>query len=370
MGAMGDGTNAAGELADRFWVGLLEIEPILGTWVGDERYDDRLPDPSEEGLARRKEFFGGALSDLEKIDTAGVDEDLRTTLDILETGSRRELKAIEHRIDRFSVVTHLFGPGNLLAEIASLQRADTPERFERFVGRLSAVPEYLDVTGRVAEEAVKAGQVAPGLVVDRSIGQVERLLALDPSDSPAMGPLEEASAEQRDRVMSVLRDQVWPAYRRYLDVLREYRPAARDTIGLLALPGGDAIYAAQVEGYTSLPLDPNEVHRTGQEELARVLEGRLASARALGYEDVETAVAEYTASGRDTAKSREEMVEVVRGQVERSWEAAPRYFGRLPNANCDVRPVEEFREQDMPGAFYVSPSADGSRAGVYYVCVV
>jgi uncharacterized protein (DUF885 family) len=167
--------------------------------------------------------------------------------------------------------------------------------------------------------------------------------------------------------MSVLRDQVWPAYRRYLDVLREYRPAARDTIGLVALPGGDAIYAAQVEGYTSLPLDPNEVHRTGQEELARVLEGRLASARTLGYEDVETAVAEYTASGRDTAKSREEMVEVVRGQVERSWEAAPRYFGRLPNANCDVRPVEEFREQDMPGAFYVSPSADGSRAGVYYV---
>ena len=364
---MGDGTNAAGELAERFWEGLLEIEPILGTWVGDERYDDRLPDPSEEGLARRKEFFGGALADLEKIDAAGLDEDLRTTLDILETGSRRELKAIEHRIDRFSAVTHLFGPGNLLAEIASLQRADTPERFERYVGRLSAVPEYLDVTGRVAEEAVKAGQVAPGLVVDRSIGQVERLLALDPSDSPAMGPLEEASAEQRDRVMSVLRDQVWPAYRRYLDVLREYRPAARDTIGLVALPGGDAIYAAQVEGYTSLPLDPNEVHRTGQEELARVLEGRLASARTLGYEDVETAVAEYTASGRDTAKSREEMVEVVRGQVERSWEAAPRYFGRLPNANCDVRPVEEFREQDMPGAFYVSPSADGSRAGVYYV---
>jgi uncharacterized protein (DUF885 family) len=364
---MGDGASAAGELAERFWEGLLEIEPILGTWVGDERYDDRLPDPSEEGLARRKEFFGGALADLEKIDTAGLEEDLRTTLDILETGSRRELKSIEHRIDRFSAVTHLFGPGNLLAEIASLQRADTPERFERYVGRLSAVPGYLDATGRVAEEAVKADQVAPSLVVDRSIGQVERLLALDPSDSPAMGPLEEASAEQRDRVMSVLRDQVWPAYRRYLDVLREYRPAARDTIGLLELPGGDAIYAAQVEGYTSLPLDPNLVHRTGQEELARVLEGRLASARALGYEDVETTVAEYTASGRDTAKSREEMVEVVRGQVERSWEAAPRYFGRLPNANCDVRPVEEFREQDMPGAFYVSPSADGSRAGVYYV---
>jgi uncharacterized protein (DUF885 family) len=53
--------------------------------------------------------------------------------------------------------------------------------------------------------------------------------------------------------------------------------------------------------------------------------------------------------------------------VERSWEAAPKYFGRLPRANCEVRPVEEFREQDMPGAFYLAPTDDGSRPGIYYV---
>src|SRR5437870_394483 len=44
---------SARELADRFWDRMLELEPLLGTSVGDERYDDRLPDPGEEGLAAR-----------------------------------------------------------------------------------------------------------------------------------------------------------------------------------------------------------------------------------------------------------------------------------------------------------------------------
>ena len=54
-------------------------------------------------------------------------------------------------------------------------------------------------------------------------------------------------------------------------------------------------------------------------------------------------------------------------QVQRSWDLAPRYFGRLPSANCEVRRVEEFREADEPMAFYYPPTDDGTRAGIYYI---
>jgi uncharacterized protein (DUF885 family) len=53
--------------------------------------------------------------------------------------------------------------------------------------------------------------------------------------------------------------------------------------------------------------------------------------------------------------------------VRKGWDAAPRFFGRRPKDNCEVRPVEEFREADMPFAFYQPPSEDGSRPGIYYV---
>ncbi len=45
---------------------------------------------------------------------------------------------------------------------------------------------------------------------------------------------------------------------------------------------------------------------------------------------------------------------------------APRYFGRLPRASCEVRAVEAFKEKDSPFAYYYPPTTDGSRPGIYY----
>jgi uncharacterized protein (DUF885 family) len=358
---------SARDLAERFWERLLELEPIIGTYIGDERYDDRLPDPSEEGLEERRRFYSSSLADLERIDRSALDEDIRTTLDVLETGSHRELENIRLRIDRFYGVTHLFGPGNLLADLGSLQRADNPDRLEKYVRRLEAVGPYLEAISEVADEAVKAGQTVPGLVVDRAIGQVERLLSLKPEGSPAVAPVEQASPADKERVVAVLKDRVWPAYQAYLEMLRRYRPSARDTIGLSALPNGDELYASQILSFTTLSLKAQEVHDVGVEELAKIQEERRQIAKSLGYQDVETCIEEHKASGKDTANSRDELLEVVRDQVRRSWEAAPRFFGRLPKANCAVKPVEEFREDDMPGAYYQGPTEDGSRPGTYYV---
>lgn len=42
------------------------------------------------------------------------------------------------------------------------------------------------------------------------------------------------------------------------------------------------------------------------------------------------------------------------------------FFGRLPVAGYEVKPVEPFREAHAPPAFYYPPSADGSRGGIFY----
>ena len=50
----------AREVADRYWDLLLQLEPLAGTQVGDDRFDDRLPDLSDEGIARRAGVFESA----------------------------------------------------------------------------------------------------------------------------------------------------------------------------------------------------------------------------------------------------------------------------------------------------------------------
>ncbi|GAC1367056.1 MAG: hypothetical protein NVSMB32_11910 [Actinomycetota bacterium] len=292
----------------------------------------------------------------------------RTTLDVAEAIARQGQDAIALRLDRFDAVSHMFGPGQLLAELGSLQRADTAERLQRYAARLRAVPTYLKQVGSAALEGVAAGMTAPGLVVDRAIAQVQRLLAMAPEDSPGMAPLGAgASDEDRQTLATILRERVWPAYGQYLALLMEYRPSARDSVGLCALPGGDDIYASQIQAHTTLPLGADEVHATGLLELAAIQDESREIAGRLGYPDALAAIAAHAASGKNTAGSREDLLALAQGQVQRSWEAAKGYFGHLPTSPCEVRPVEEFREADMPPAFYYPPSADASRPGIYYI---
>jgi uncharacterized protein (DUF885 family) len=354
-------------LVDRYWKELLQLEPILGTEVGDERFDDRLPDLTEAGRARREQVHRTALEEARAIDRSELDFVARTTLDVLEAIARRDLTALEHRTDRFYVASHLWGPGTLVADLGSLQRADTPERRERYFARLSAVPAFLDAAIEVAREGAAVGQTVPVVVVDRAIGQTERLIALPPEDAPSLMPLRDAGAEEREPFEALVRDRLWPAYGRYLEALREYRSAARESIGLCALSNGDARYAAEILSWTTLPLEAKKVHEIGVERLASIQEERRAIARSVGYDDPATALREYQASGRNRASSRQDMVRIAEEQVQRGWDAAPRYFGRLPRANCDVRQVEEYREADTPFAYYQGPTEDGSRPGIYFV---
>src|SRR2546428_12052280 len=187
MGALMDVAAApARGLADRYWEEMLELEPLVGTMVGDDRYDDRLSDPSEAGRERSAAVQRKALADLDGIDRLGLDPVLRTTLDLVESIARRQLSDVEHRVDLLTVASHLWGPAQLLAEVGSLQRADTPERAEKYLARLRDVPRYLDAIIQIVQEGPRVGVTSPKVVAERAVAQVERLLELGPDASPAL----------------------------------------------------------------------------------------------------------------------------------------------------------------------------------------
>jgi uncharacterized protein (DUF885 family) len=73
------------------------------------------------------------------------------------------------------------------------------------------------------------------------------------------------------------------------------------------------------------------------------------------------------ADPRNIPATREDLVARATEDIERAGGIAPRVFGRLPKAACEVRPVEEYKEKDSPFAYYFPPATDGSRPGIYYV---
>jgi uncharacterized protein (DUF885 family) len=88
-----DPNAAINEIADRFFEGVLEREPIFATILGDDRYDDRLPDLGAEGRAVEAKVYRALLEEVEPIDPSGLEPEQVITRDMLILVARNQLEA-------------------------------------------------------------------------------------------------------------------------------------------------------------------------------------------------------------------------------------------------------------------------------------
>ena len=355
------------DLATRFWEGFLEREPVYATVLGDERYDDRLGDPGPAGRAREAEALRDVLARAARIDREGLGVEDRITLDMLEVVARIGLAQDEQKLYQLGSVDQLSGPQILPGQLARFQRVDTPERFERLIRRLEGYPAYLREHEENLAEGVAEGRTAARAVVERTLDQVRRLVDTPPDESPLMTGLGGLTDEQRGRLRAALERSVYPAQQRFLEALERYLEHARAGDGLWALADGEQLYRLSIVASTTIEGGPQELHDYGLEQIEAIDRERFAIARELGHPDQAGLRAALDTDAENYAREPSELLDRARAQIDRSSAIAPRFFGRLPRASCEVRPVEPHVEREMPGAYYYQPAADGSRPGIYYV---
>jgi uncharacterized protein (DUF885 family) len=71
------------QLADRFWDDILRLNPTTSTVYGDERFDDRLEDPSPAGRAETRRLMETTKAAAEAISPDGLSVEDRITRDML-----------------------------------------------------------------------------------------------------------------------------------------------------------------------------------------------------------------------------------------------------------------------------------------------
>jgi uncharacterized protein (DUF885 family) len=302
------------------------------------------------------------------IDPADLSLEDRITRDMIRVVCELGLVQDDQRTDLFRAVDQMSGPQTLLPQVTMFQAADTPERLERLEARLQAYKGYMAANRELLREGIATGLTAPRIVTERTIAQLERLLEVPAAGSIIVTAARVADETGRARIERLVRDVVQPADRTFLDDLRgAYLAASREEPGIWSAPNGDSLYRTQILVWTTLDIDPQEVHRIGLEEIESIDEERRAIARAQGFGDDTLA---YRASlARDPANipaTAAELLARAREDIDRALAVAPRFFGRLPRSGCDVRAVEEFKEKDSPFAYYIPPTTDGSRSGIYY----
>jgi uncharacterized protein (DUF885 family) len=171
----------------------------------------------------------------------------------------------------------------------------------------------------------------------------------------------------RDRVID---DVVRPAVARYRDVLAtEVLPHGRpdDRPGLCHLPGGDETYARLAKLHTTTGRTPEELHRTGLDQVARLADEYVTiGSRVFGTSDLSEIFQRLRTDPELRWSSAEELLTSARTAISRAEAAAPQWFGKIPSQSCVVEAVPADEAPGAVTAYYMQPALDGSRPGTYF----
>ena len=304
-------------------------------------------------------------------EAGGTGAERSVLLEVVRDKAARALADADSRVDEYSITTFpLAGPSRMLL-IASRTRIADGAGAAAYLTRCRRLPRYLDQTTALLRAAARDGLLPVGPLVAEAISQLRGHLARPERDPLLAIKAPEGwagAAAWRDAVGRVVTEEIGPAIGRYVDLLEELRPVARppERAGLVHVPGGVAAYAACVRNGTTLPIDPDELHRLGLSALAG-LEERIA--------ELGRPVLSLRGASQVMGRLRDEVAGAPPDgavAMKRAAAAIGRAQARLgemfrdplPPA-CAIEPMPPHMAEFGAPPYYSPPAMDGSRPGAY-----
>ena len=352
-------------LAADYWDAYLARNPTYATAIGDRRFDHTLEDESPAAA----DAWRAALDDFEaRLAQIGPETD-PVTRAALGEALRTDRAVVDADSPAFSV-DPMDGPQIHLLNIPAYHKARTDAEAGALLERWRAMPGFLDQAGENLRRGLADRRVGVAALVAKTIEQIDDLLARPDADWPLAEPAE-TRPELRPELLAVIGDGIRPAYERFRRLLAdEIAPQARgdDRPGLMHLPGGSEAYRRLARAHTSLDTPPEEIHRIGLAEIERI-DGEFVElgARLLGTDGLEATLTALRSDPKLHFGSRDEIYDTAVASLERANAAVPDWFGRLPQAPCEVVRMPEHEEKHSTIAYYRDPAADGSRPGQHFI---
>lgn len=369
---------ALAAIAARYWDAALRYSPTLATYVGDRRFDHLLDDRSEAARAAQLGMLRTLRAAVEALRFEQLDGEDRITHSALLEQVRRDEAEIQADLRAWSV-DPLGGPQLDVLGYEALQVVRTPADGSAMVERWRAIGPWFEQHIERLRDAKVRGRVAVRTPVEKTIAQLEAVLAQSDEEFAPLRPLageradwteDERAAFDRE-LRAAVRDVVRPALAAYLAAIREEilpvaRPDARP--GISELSGGDAMYRDLIWIHTSLELEPEAIHAIGLEDVSRI-DAELAdlAARTIGTTDLDEVRRRLRTDPGMMFRTRDEIFETARRALARAEAAVPEWFGVQPRTACIVIRMPAHEEEHSTIAYYREPAVDGSRPGQYLI---
>jgi prolyl oligopeptidase len=373
--ALADAGEDFNALLDEAWEWHLAENPMVASGAGDRRYNTEWRDGSLTAIEQRHLQRRDFLRRVYAIDRAALPEADKLNYELFRRDMQRRVD--EHQFKGFLMPFSQRGGVQNLDNQANQLRFETVGDFEDWLARMDKIDTVVDQTIEVANRGIERGFVLPRVLMERIPDQIAVQLVENGEESPFYrtfetmpGSITEKDQERlREAAIKTIEDTVVPAYRklaRYFE--KTYLPATRETVGLSSLPNGSAWYEFLARRYTTTVMTPDEIHRTGLEEVKRIRGEMQQIIDELGFEgDFQDFLTFLRTDPQFYYDNPDDLYEAYLATSKRIDPELVKLFGTLPRMPYGVKPIPDAIAPDTTTAYYSRPAADGSRAGIYWV---
>lgn len=363
-------------LFEEAWERDMRESPLAATYRGDKRYNDRWSDLSMAALQASHEEDKRTLERLRDVNRAALPENEQLNYDLFEREYENRLENFEHQ----SYLIPLNQRGGIQTTDESLLqvlRFESLQDYEDWLARLNGFDTYMEQTIALMQRGIEAGRTQPRNINQRILPQIEARIVGSAEESGFFKPFERfpdnidpADRERlRREAKAAINEVVIPAYARMAEFFRnDYLPASRPAVGIGSTPNGKDHYAMRARQFTTTDLTPEEIHRIGLDEVARI---RAEMEKIIREVEFKGSFQEFLEFLRTDPQfyydNPEDLLEAYRAISKRIDPELVKLFGKLPRMPYGVIPIPDSIAPDTTTAYYMQPAADGSRAGYYYV---
>lgn len=366
-------------LNDYYEDGLV-LNPINATLMGDNRYNDQLPnDITVSHREKLKNYYSGyneKLSQFKKEELNSVDQ---VSYDLLAWECNINLEDLQFPshlmpIAQINSFPLFFGQ---LASGSAAQPFKTVKDYENWLKRLNAFTEWCDTAIANMKTGMNSGYVLPKALTVKIIGQmtslskgpVEKHLYYSPVGLiPKTFTPEETKKITAD-YHAMVENQIIPEFKKLAVFLeKEYLPKSRISTGINEIPNGEAYYAHRVKMFTTTNMTADEIFKIGEKEVARISAEMEKVKAEVGFKgDLKSFFAELRTKKELTHYTDPKQVldhfEKIHETMIPNLE---KLFGKKPKSKFEIRQTEAFRAASS-SAEYNQGSIDGTRPGIFYV---
>ena len=370
-------------LTELYYQEGLKQSPLNATVIGDQRYNDLLPnDGSIAMMEEYKKFNQRFLDSIKNYDRASLSANDQLSYDVLKDQLEMNIEGTKfhfeylpfNQMNSLPLIIAQFGSGT------GAQPFKKVKDYEDWLKRVDAFSVWADTAIGNLKLGIQAGIVFPKSLVVKMIPQMQSMVVTDAKKSLFYGPINlipaSFSAADKDRLTkayqaSILNVSV-PTYKKLGDFLQnEYLPKARTSSGLSYVPGGLEMYTYQVKQQTTTNRTPEEIYQTGLAEVARIRKAMDSIQNKVGYKGDLKSFFDYLNTEKKFMPyhAPKEILAAFETIHQTMKPNLIKLFEHAPKTPFEIRQTEAFRAASA-SAEYNSGSADGTRPGIFYVPIL